>query len=585
MGVPKVLSILLENASHKVDLRAFADGQRKLRVAVDVSTWIHKACKGYSDMLGDEKHLSNYGRASLFYQHQQRQEGEEEGTPSTEPNSTAEAEKMMEAAKEREKAAVVEEYIAKCCKYVVDRLLTLQKTGNCELLVVLDGTAPPIKSQEVQSRTRKRQAEQEERDRPTETWYSTNDVEAAVERRIQAFKRTGAGGHYQTILSQLLTSLRENDLAFLVAPYEADGQLAFLSKCIDLIVTEDSDLLCYGTECPLLYKLSDNLTDGVPAGKMIRWADLGALAPLQTAESLPILDFSPALMAVLFVATGSDYCRKLRGIGCTGAAREIREAFFGRRVRAQPARSGGVGSPLGRFLDRILKTTWDRSDMSDEEREDYRKDFCEGLLMFRHPVVYDPVTRRCRTVNDRPDPELVSYEPYAALYNDQQRRSQIVGELLPPSVCTYVAEGWLNPRTKRPRDHMKIPDHVLKDLGDNERDGDAERESLEMETQDEMEMQEATEVSRDAHYPAADKDAQGAGWSRKTGAERNEEGGSSPSRRKRKSAPDILDFSQRNLRGDGGLDILLSGGDDDNNEEAEEESDVPETQDPVSAYI
>lgn len=57
-----------------------------------------------------------------------------------------------------------------------------------------------------------------------ETWDGT---EAADDRIIQAFKRTGAGGHYPAILSSLLESLRSNNIVFLAPPYEADGQLAF----------------------------------------------------------------------------------------------------------------------------------------------------------------------------------------------------------------------------------------------------------------------------------------------------------------------------------------------------------------------
>jgi len=47
------------------------------------------------------------------------------------------------------------------------------------------------------------------------------------------------------------------DIEFIVAPYEADAQLAYLVKegIADFAVTEDSDLITYG--CPtLMTKLS-----------------------------------------------------------------------------------------------------------------------------------------------------------------------------------------------------------------------------------------------------------------------------------------------------------------------------------------
>lgn len=48
---------------------------------------------------------------------------------------------------------------------------------------------------------------------------------------------------------------------FIVAPYEADSQMAYLFKTgkVQLVITEDSDLIAFGVT-KLLYKLN---TDGV----------------------------------------------------------------------------------------------------------------------------------------------------------------------------------------------------------------------------------------------------------------------------------------------------------------------------------
>jgi exonuclease-1 len=53
--------------------------------------------------------------------------------------------------------------------------------------------------------------------------------------------------------------LRKINIEFIVAPYEADAQLAYLCKInrISAVITEDSDLLCFG--CPnVLFKLDQN---------------------------------------------------------------------------------------------------------------------------------------------------------------------------------------------------------------------------------------------------------------------------------------------------------------------------------------
>lgn len=57
----------------------------------------------------------------------------------------------------------------------------------------------------------------------------------------------------------------------IVAPYEADAQLAYFSKegIVDTIITEDSDLLVFGSK-RVLFKLDES-----GHGKLIELKDLG----------------------------------------------------------------------------------------------------------------------------------------------------------------------------------------------------------------------------------------------------------------------------------------------------------------------
>lgn len=59
------------------------------------------------------------------------------------------------------------------------------------------------------------------------------------------------------IRSKLLQALAAAGVEFIVAPYEADAQMAYLAKrgLVDFVITEDSDLLVYG--CPqVVFKLA-----------------------------------------------------------------------------------------------------------------------------------------------------------------------------------------------------------------------------------------------------------------------------------------------------------------------------------------
>lgn len=57
----------------------------------------------------------------------------------------------------------------------------------------------------------------------------------------------------------------------IVAPYEADAQLAYLQKegIVDLVITEDSDLLVFGCQ-RVLFKMDES-----GKGKLIETQDLG----------------------------------------------------------------------------------------------------------------------------------------------------------------------------------------------------------------------------------------------------------------------------------------------------------------------
>lgn len=57
----------------------------------------------------------------------------------------------------------------------------------------------------------------------------------------------------------LWQALKAEDVSYVVAPYEADAQLAYLEKKghIDGIITEDSDLLVFGCR-KVLFKLDSD---------------------------------------------------------------------------------------------------------------------------------------------------------------------------------------------------------------------------------------------------------------------------------------------------------------------------------------
>ena len=435
MGVQQFLVKVLPTAGREMDLRNYADvhGRRPLRIAVDIASVVYKATQGFGDMLADERHLDNYGRSEL--RRQEREAAEKEGNADG-----------IGAKPSPENDPQVQKYVQRCTKYVMDFLEQFQQ-ADIDVLVVLDGTTPPIKANQVKQRSNKRKEAAAKRD------ASVEDTEVSIQARLAGFRRAGAGKNFSLVIDGVIASMRSNHIAFLVAPFESDGQLAFLSekRYVDLIVTEDSDLLACGAS-PVMYKVSmkqkdAEMQDGI-CGVLLRMEDLSC------AKDLDLMDYSSAMLATVFIAAGSDYCEKLKGIGIKTACDAARRAFH-----ANPEKVNNR-APLDIFFEIIYKASY-TSKISDEFKKKYEARFLGALLMFRHPVVFNPITGRCETFRlDNPDPELMLYEPYAELLKDSVARANFVGEPFPSPLACYMAEGWLDPRTMLPRRFERLPEQV-----------------------------------------------------------------------------------------------------------------------------
>ena len=105
------------------------------------------------------------------------------------------------------------------------------------------------------------------------------------------------------------------NLECIVAPYEADAQLAYLSKInyVDFIITEDADLLAYGAK-RVLFKL-----DQEGCGKEIVYSEIYKC----TESSLNFYDENMFLSACIM--SGCDYVDSISKIGPKTAFKLIKE--------------------------------------------------------------------------------------------------------------------------------------------------------------------------------------------------------------------------------------------------------------------
>lgn len=471
------------------------DSMRHLRIGIDISTWIAAACHGNGAELIDERHFSRHGRHEL---EMATSTGTGTGTSTSGANSTSMQQTNINIQQIREQA---QNFIKVATHSVIRKIKSIQYLLSPEVIIVLDGASPPIKKNVVEERqksrneaARKRDAQVNENEGTLRT-KNPNSSEAnltadqrediANNRKISHAKKAGAhtSEMYAAVVRSILTILREHEITFLVSPYEADGQLTYLSrnKYIDFIVSEDSDFIPCGAEA-VLYKYRADIPftagfDGFGEGdtgagkhakKYSKEAFAGATATAtlilrdhlgaSTSTSFSLLGFTDVMMCIVAVAAGCDYAQSLKGIGLVHARNSVSDAF----------EDDATFTLQGSKLEKVWKGLFARchGNLSQEEKRIYKDNFIKALVMFRHPVVFDPVSVKCIIANiDTPDEVLMEYGPYADLVNCKRSIQDVVGDVFDTKMAIHIAEGWVNPKISDLRyEEQETPQHVITHL-------------------------------------------------------------------------------------------------------------------------
>ncbi|OAX41626.1 PIN domain-like protein [Rhizopogon vinicolor AM-OR11-026] len=107
---------------------------------------------------------------------------------------------------------------------------------------------------------------------------------------------------------QFIKALRAENVPYVVAPYEADAQMAYLERIgiVDGIITEDSDLLVFGCQ-NVLFKLDFASSTIVSISR----ANFGSV----TEGGISLLGWSDAQFRAMAILSGCDYLPSIQGIG------------------------------------------------------------------------------------------------------------------------------------------------------------------------------------------------------------------------------------------------------------------------------
>uniref|UniRef100_A0A8C9QJU9 Exonuclease 1 n=1 Tax=Spermophilus dauricus TaxID=99837 RepID=A0A8C9QJU9_SPEDA len=303
------------------------------------------------------------------------------------------------------KGEPTDRYVGFCMKFV-NMLLSHGVTP----ILVFDGCTLPSKKEVERSRRERRQANLLK----GKQLLREGKVSEARECFTRCINITHAMAH------KVIKAARSQGVDCLVAPYEADAQLAYLNKAgiVQAIITEDSDLLAFG--CKKVILKMDQFGNGLE----IDQARLGMCKQLGDV-------FTEEKFRYMCILSGCDYLSSLRGIGLAKACKVLRLANNPDIVK--------VIKKIGHYLKMNITVP-----------EDYIKGFIRANNTFLYQLVFDPIKRKLVPLNayeDDIDPETLSY----------------AGQYVDDSVALQIALGNKDINTFEQIDNYN-PDTAMSDL-------------------------------------------------------------------------------------------------------------------------
>lgn len=201
---------------------------------------------------------------------------------------------------------------------------------------------------------------------------------------------------------RLIEELKKMDIQYIVAPYEADAQLAYLERkgIINGILSEDSDLLVFGAK-RLLTKL-DQHGDCVEINR----------ADFTACRDISLIGWTDADFRCMAILSGCDYLASINKMGLKTAYRYVRKHKNIEKVLRMMSFDGQFCVPAG-----------------------YLEKFRQAELTFLHHRVFCPLTQSLVMLTE--------------LGRDKREEDlPFLGEHMDAEIAIGVACGELHPTTK-----------------------------------------------------------------------------------------------------------------------------------------
>lgn len=198
------------------------------------------------------------------------------------------------------------------------------------------------------------------------------------------------------------------NLEFIVAPYEADSELAYLSKIgyVDVIISEDSDLLIFGGKV-MFYKM-DNQFNG----------DEVKLDELQNCENFDFKNWTHDEIICFAILCGCDYLDSPKQVKFSNAYKLF-------------SKTKSIKSCLTELQGKI--------------DDDYLGKFACAYLCFKYQRVYCPVQKKMKALNPFEDKD----EDFRAMAFSHYKSYSFLGEMIHDPTLSDLVNFRICPITKK----------------------------------------------------------------------------------------------------------------------------------------
>ncbi|XP_012254605.2 exonuclease 1 isoform X2 [Athalia rosae] len=242
-------------------------------------------------------------------------------------------------------------YVTYCLKFV-----NMLLANNIKPILVFDGCHLPAKKD---TESKRRELRDTNRRRAAQLIRSGQTAEG------RSLLRRSIDVSHEMALN-LIKACHELNVDCIVAPYEADSQLAYLniSGIADVVITEDSDLTLFG--CKKIFFKMDLVGNGVLVEQERFYLDMGVRSE----------HFDMNKFRHMCILSGCDYLPSLPGIGLSKACKFIKMTT-----------ETDIHKALNRLSSYLNMKSLDVS-------KEYRDAFVRADITFKHQLVFCPFKRK-----------------------------------------------------------------------------------------------------------------------------------------------------------------------------------------------